>query len=70
MSFNGEPALEAGQQFTFDFSGGFSGDTALVSLYLDPEYSIPVDSIAISIVPEPITITLLGFGALFLRRRK
>ena len=66
----GEPVLATGEQFNFDFSGGISGDTILVSLFLDPQYSTPVDSIAISIVPEPVTIALFGFGALFLRSRK
>ncbi|MEJ2647083.1 MAG: PEP-CTERM sorting domain-containing protein [Sedimentisphaerales bacterium] len=70
MTFEGVPPLAAGEQFSFDFSGGLLGDTAQVLLFLDPEYSTPAGSLSISIVPEPITIALLGFGTLFLRRRK
>ncbi len=46
------------------------GDTATVSLFFDPEYGVPVDSVAITIIPEPMTVILLGLGGLFLRRRK
>ena len=70
MSVNGVPPLATGPQFSFDFSGGIAGDTTQVLLFLDPEYNIPADSISISIVPEPMTIALLGLGALLLRTRK
>ena len=70
MSFNGVPPLAAGEQFSFDFSGGQAGDTTQVLLFVDPEYNTPVDSISISIVPEPMTVALLGFGVLFLRLYK
>ena len=46
------------------------GDTATISLFADPEYGIPVDSVAIVIIPEPMTVILLGRGGLFLRRHK
>jgi hypothetical protein len=69
-SFNAIPALDAGPQFSFDYSGGLSGETATISLFMDPEYTIPADSMSVSIVPEPMTIALLGFGVLLLRRRK
>jgi hypothetical protein len=69
MTFNGVPPLAAGEQFSFDFSGGHAGDTTQVLLFLDPDYTTPVDSLSISIVPEPMTIAFLGFGALLLRRR-
>ncbi|MBN2591570.1 MAG: PEP-CTERM sorting domain-containing protein [Sedimentisphaerales bacterium] len=69
-NIEGVPALEAGQQFTFDFSGGFVGQTTQLLLFADPEYSIPLDAISITIVPEPITIALLGLGAILLRRIK
>jgi hypothetical protein len=62
--------ISAGSQFNVTFSGGSQGQTAKISLYLDPEYTTPVSSVDVSIVPEPITIALLGFGALFIRRRK
>ena len=46
------------------------GDTATISLFVDPEYGVPADSVAITIIPEPMTIVLLGLGGLFLRRCK
>ncbi len=70
MTFNGIPPLASGEQFSFDFSGGHAGDTMQILLFSDPEYTIPVDSLSISVVPEPMTIALLGFGALLLRRYK
>ena len=62
--------ISTGAQFNVDYSGGTMGQTAKISLYLDPEYTIPVASINVSIIPEPMTIALLGLGALFLRKRK
>ena len=58
-----------GTQFDFDFTGVL-GDTATISLFVDPEYSVPVASVALNVVPEPMTILLLGLGGLFLRRRR
>ena len=58
-----------GTQLTFDFTGNV-GDTATISLFLDPEYSVPVASVALNVVPEPMTILLLGLGGLFVRRRR
>ncbi len=66
----GVPAVEAGQQFTFDFSGGVAGQSTQLQLFSDPDYLNPIDAISITIVPEPLTIALLGFGALFLRKIK
>jgi hypothetical protein len=70
MSPGGVPTVAAGPQFTFDYS--YSGDLVdgrtRISLYVDPYYESPADSI--EIIPEPMTIVLLGFGGLFLRRRK
>jgi hypothetical protein len=62
--------ISAGSQFNVNFSGGTLGETAKISLYLDPEYTTPVASINVSIIPEPMTIALLSLGALFLRKRK
>ena len=70
MSPGGDPAIATGTQFTLDFSGGILGETAQISLFQDPDYTNPVSSVMVSVIPEPITIALLGFGALFLRRRK
>jgi len=70
MSPGGDPAVSAGTQFSFDFSGGALGETAQISLFQDPDYLNPISSVMVSVIPEPITIALLGFGALFIRRRK
>ncbi len=70
MSPGGAPAIAVGPQFTLDYVGGVLGETAQISLFVDPEYGTPADSVAITIVPEPMTIILLGLGGLFLRRRK
>jgi hypothetical protein len=66
----GSPATAAGPQFTFDYTGGALGQTATISLFVDPEYGMPADSVTITIVPEPMTVILLGLGGLLLRRRK
>jgi hypothetical protein len=66
---NPDGPVTAGPQFTFDYS--YSGDLAdgtTISLFVDPHYEIPADSV--EIIPEPMTVALLGLGALFLRRRK
>ena len=64
------PPVGAGPQFNLNYTGGINGQTATISLYLDPEYTMPVASMNVSIVPEPVTIALLGLGALLLRKRK
>ncbi|MHC4165655.1 MAG: hypothetical protein ACYSWQ_01720 [Planctomycetota bacterium] len=58
-----------GTQFSFDYNG-MLGDTARISLFVDPEFVIPVSSVAVNVIPEPMTIMFLGLGVLFLRRRK
>lgn len=70
MSPGGTPALGAGPQFNLNYSGGIQGQTARISLFVDPEYANPIASVNVSIIPEPMTFALLGLGALLLRRRK
>ncbi len=69
MSPGGVPAIAVGPQFSMNFTGTL-GQTARISLYVDPQFTIPVSSVLVRVVPEPMTILLLGLGALFLHRRK
>jgi hypothetical protein len=64
------PAIAVGPQFTMTFSGALIDETSTISLYAGPDYTIPTTSVAVTVVPEPMTILLLGLGGLFLRRRK
>jgi hypothetical protein len=60
--------VAAGPQFSFDYS--YSGDLVAdttISLYISPYCQVPVAQL---IIPEPMTVVLLGLGGLFLRRRK
>ena len=69
MSPGGIPAVAAGSQFSFDYVGSV-GDTARISLFVDPEFGVPAALVDVTVVPEPMTILLLGLGGLFLRRRR
>jgi len=69
MSPTADPPIATGPQFSFDYVGEV-GDTATISLFVDPEYTTPVASVNVTVVPEPMTIILLGLGGLFLRRRR
>ena len=69
MGPTGDPAIAAGSQFSFDYVGAV-GDTATISFFVDPEYTTPVASVTVTVVPEPMTILLLSLGGLFLRRRR
>jgi hypothetical protein len=69
MGPTGDPPIAAGDQFSLDYVGAV-GDTATISLFVDPEYTTPVASVDVTVVPEPMTIILLGLGGLFLRRRR
>ena len=61
--------IKAGVQFTGTLTVG--GTTGAYSLNLyDSTFINVIDTLPITIVPEPITIALLGLGGLFLRRRK
>jgi hypothetical protein len=64
--------ISAGLHFSVDYNatGTSSGDTDAFSLYDGRQGYAKVDSLPITIIPEPMTIALLGLGGLFLRRRK
>jgi len=66
---NNNPPIGVGTQFSLDYVGAI-GDTATISLFVDPEFTTPVASVNVTVVPEPMTIILLGLGGLFLRRRR
>jgi hypothetical protein len=71
-AFPGEvPAVAPGEQFTIGFHCLAVGDV-VVTLWGDAWDSGPVlDQLTIhQVIPEPVTIGLLGLGGLFLRRRK
>lgn len=58
-------AVEAGTWFTFGYTGNV-GD--VIDVY---DYALGTPLVGtITIIPEPMTIALLGLGGLFLRRRK
>ena len=60
----------AGNFMTFTFSSAIQG-TANVAVYDDAlGYNAPAASVAMTIVPEPMTMVLLGLGGLFLRKKK
>ena len=69
QSPGGVPAIAVGPQFSMNFAGTV-GQTARISLFVDPQFTTPVASVLVTVVPEPMTILLLGLGALFLHRRK
>ena len=64
-------ALVPGTQFTADLTvGGIAGDTFVVSLTDPADYLLNASTLSFTVVPEPMTMALLGLGGLFLRRKK
>jgi hypothetical protein len=67
------PALAAlGDTFTIDFAVGYKtvGGPPAYSQLIDNAIPDTRNALTITIVPEPMTILLLGLGGLCLRRRK
>ena len=54
----------------FTFATGKTSGFATMYNFDEPETFTNMGTIQLGIVPEPITISLLGLGGLFLRRRK
>ena len=67
-SFNPDAPVLAGAHFTIDFTGNAEG-TATLALW-DFDAANVLATTTITVVPEPMTLGLLGLGGLFLRRRK
>ena len=60
-------AVTPGEWFNYALNGAAVGD--VVSLFVDPEYGTPADTFTV-IIPEPLTLSLLGLGGLALLRRR
>jgi hypothetical protein len=62
--------LVPGVQFTVDFMSAAQG-TAIVSLWDGGgSYQAADDYVTVNVVPEPMTLALLGLGGLLLRHKK
>ena len=62
----------AGVQLLIDFTAPTEdiGKTGVINLWIDPDYTNAEQSVNYTIIPEPMTVLLLGLGGLLLRRRK
>jgi len=68
-SFNPDAPIEAGAQFTVDFTAGQTEGDVVIGLYAFDGTTL-LQEATIHVVPEPMTLGLLGLGGLFLRRRR
>jgi hypothetical protein len=66
-SFSPTDPILAGDHILVNVVGASEGATQL-SLYASDEVTL-WDSADITVIPEPVTVVLLGLGSLFLRRR-
>ncbi len=65
------PGVSTGDWLSWDITTNALGtfDLNFYDWYASPT-TVPVATIPGAVIPEPVTIALLGLGALFLRRRK
>lgn len=68
-SFNPAAPIEIGTHFTVDYTAGDTEGTFTVGLY-EFDGTTLIEEATITVVPEPMTLGLLGLGGLFLRRRR
>jgi hypothetical protein len=64
------PGVSTGDWFSIDIDADSEGTLSLGLFDYAVSYYTPVASMDVSIIPEPMTIALLGLGGLFLRRRR
>ena len=62
-------APQSGVQFTMTISGDID-DTGTIVFWTAADWVTPHDTLSYTIIPEPMTIALLGLGGLLLRRRR
>lgn len=64
------PDLADGDWFIFDLLPKVLGSETLEFFDYAVSYDVPVSTIGLTVIPEPMTIALLGLGGLFLLRRR